>query len=619
MPIGGVERCRREATTPSRGQFVRVVASSNGPGLVDRSLFVHLRPAGRYACPGQGGVLSNGHNDVPEDSPVDLAKRALTSLVKSDATRHSIVIGLVSPLGTPLDAVEKALTESLKRVGYEIEPVHVAGLLDGLPSGVLPLLLPEGVPPVLPTRGDKDYYEGRMNAGDELRRLVGSGSALAARAITRIAEIRESRPEGVAFVLRSLKHVDEHALLRQVYGEAFSLLAVASSADDRREHLIETLAPFEESDARAEAERLITRDEADRDESEFGQQVRKVFDLADAYIPVIRGVDPRSEVDRFVDSLFGQPFLTPRPAEEAMRLAYDASLRSAALGRQVGAALVPPLGAPIVVGTNEVPKPGGGQYWTDDVPDLRDFQSGVDPNPVYMRRAIQELFGRLKSRHWLGDDLKDKSEIELWEIANKQDADGKSLLKDSRVSALIEFNRCVHAEQAAILNAARSGTPTQGATLYTTTFPCHECTKLIIGAGVTEVIYIEPYPKSLASKLFRDIIDTSPRLEHVEWKDGDPVSFRPYQGIAPRRYEMAFRADVRKSGEEALTLDSDAPPHATAWREVAVRDQEDKAIKALDTILRGLTTNVAVTSSVQVATASSGEATVNTDDATEVS
>jgi len=521
------------------------------------------------------------NTDTPgeEADPLGLARQALDSLVRSDPTRHSIIIGIVSPLGTSLDGVERALVGSLERFEYRTESIHVAGLLDGLPTTIVG---------TLPSRGEREYYERRMNAGDELRRRVGSGSALAARTITRIAEIREAQPEGVAFIVRSLKHTEEHALLRQVYGEAFSLLAVASSAEDRREHLVESLAPFEEADAKAEAERLISRDEADLDGDEYGQQVRKVFELADAYVPVLRGVDPRGEIDRFIDSIFGQPFLTPRPAEEAMKLAHDASLRSASLGRQVGAALVPPLGTPVVVGTNEVPKPGGGQFWTDDVPDLRDFQSGVDPNPLYMRRAIQELLDRLKERGWLDEQLKAKSSMELWELANEPDSDGKSLLKNSRVAALIEFNRCVHAEQAAILNAARSGTATQGATLYTTTFPCHECTKLIIGAGVVEVVYIEPYPKSLASRLFRDIIDTSPPLAHEDWAPGKPVAFRPYQGVAPRRYDMAFTAGVRKTGERAVGLDKDSAPFATAWREVAVRDQENRAIKSLDTILKHL-------------------------------
>jgi hypothetical protein len=51
---------------------------------------------------------------------------------------------------------------------------------------------------------------------------------------------------------------------------------------------------------------------------------------------------------------------------------------------------------------------------------------------------------------------------------------------------------------------------------------------------------------------------------------------------------MAFTAGVRKTGERAVGLDRDSAPYATAWREVAVRDQENRAIKSLNTILKHL-------------------------------
>lgn len=53
----------------------------------------------------------------------------------------------------------------------------------------------------------------------------------------------------------------------------------------------------------------------------------------------------------------------------------------------------------------------------------------------------------------------------------------------------------VHAEANAILFAARYGTATEGAELYTTHEPCHECAKLIINAGISHVVYMTPYRK----------------------------------------------------------------------------------------------------------------------------
>ena len=511
--------------------------------------------------------MGDAHND-DRSGVLDLAKSALSELVLHEPQRHPLIIAIVSPLGTPAESVVRALEASLARFDYKSKEISMSALLDDFPSELV------GGP--LPQRGENGYYTRRMNAGDMLRGSFGSGSALAAKAIARIAEEREREVNGIAFVLRTLKHPDEEALLRHIYGDAFSLLGVSCSADERRQTLVDALSTF--TDPRSEAEGLIARDEADPDGNPFGQHVRALFERGDAYLPVRRGFDVRPEVDRFIDSVFGAPFVTPRPEEEAMKIAANASLRSASLGRQVGAALIPRIGTPVVVGTNEVPKPGGGQYWTEDSPDHRDFQSGVDPNPVYMRRAIQEILSRLAKHNWLTDEYRERSDEELWELANRLDDRGESVLRGARLSALIEFNRCVHAEQAAIINAARSGVSTQDARLFTITFPCHECTKMIIGAGIVEVVYIEPYPKSLADRLFRDLIDTEPPLNADAELVGGRVPFRPFQGIAPRRYEAAFSAGKRKVGEEAVVLSRTATPKSGAWLESAVHEQEGLAL-----------------------------------------
>lgn len=53
--------------------------------------------------------------------------------------------------------------------------------------------------------------------------------------------------------------------------------------------------------------------------------------------------------------------------------------------------------------------------------------------------------------------------------------------------------RSVHAEANAIAFAARHGTRTDGATLYSTHAPCRACSKLIINAGITQVFFEQDY------------------------------------------------------------------------------------------------------------------------------
>ena len=53
----------------------------------------------------------------------------------------------------------------------------------------------------------------------------------------------------------------------------------------------------------------------------------------------------------------------------------------------------------------------------------------------------------------------------------------------------------IHAEQNAIIWAARKGISIEGADIYTTMRPCAQCTKLIIGSGIKNIYYNEDYSK----------------------------------------------------------------------------------------------------------------------------
>lgn len=78
----------------------------------------------------------------------------------------------------------------------------------------------------------------------------------------------------------------------------------------------------------------------------------------------------------------------------------------------------------------------------------------------------------------------------------------------------------VHAEQNAILQAARLGISLEGATLYCTHRPCSLCMKCIINAGIKHVIYHKDYNDTFVDKLLHyaeseDLI-TIERLENYE-------------------------------------------------------------------------------------------------------
>ena len=67
-----------------------------------------------------------------------------------------------------------------------------------------------------------------------------------------------------------------------------------------------------------------------------------------------------------------------------------------------------------------------------------------------------------------------------------------------------ELCRGLHAEQNAIIQAARHGVNIDGATLYCTTMPCVICTKMLINAGIKLVVFNEGYADELAREMIAE-------------------------------------------------------------------------------------------------------------------
>jgi dCMP deaminase len=67
-----------------------------------------------------------------------------------------------------------------------------------------------------------------------------------------------------------------------------------------------------------------------------------------------------------------------------------------------------------------------------------------------------------------------------------------------------ELCRGLHAEQNAILQAAFHGISIKGATLYCTHHPCIICSKMLINAGISKIVYLEGYPDPLAKEMLHE-------------------------------------------------------------------------------------------------------------------
>ena len=179
----------------------------------------------------------------------------------------------------------------------------------------------------------------------------------------------------------------------------------------------------------------------------------------------------------------------------------------------------------VSLGCNDVPAPGGGLYTTDHgADDQRDHKLKGDSNDVRKAEIIDDIIVAFTKRFLPG---RNPDEILI---------EARPLLRETMVGDVTEFGRAVHAEMDALITAGRNGISFREATLYTTTFPCHNCTRHIVTAGVRRVVYIEPYPKSLARELHSDAI----RINGAAKKDDRRVPFEPFLGIGPRRFFDLF-------------------------------------------------------------------------------
>ena len=474
----------------------------------------------------------------------------------TDEIHHpELIFGLVGPIGCNIHGVETALSDALKEVDYS---PHMISLTESI-ADLTAMKTSE--------RPSLDTLEEKIDAGNKVRALFGQRGILAVDAIRKVRRARakehdrrstkmpkidgklvppEDLPaEKTAYIIRQLKRKEEVKLLERVYGKQFIQISISQDKSSRLSHLAQRALveqPNLDNDARHElARRLVRRDEnEDEDDDgtkiEFGQKLGEIFQYGDVFIDAATSGSISKTCRRFVRALFGQTDIAPTKDEFGSYIAKAASLRSVDLSRQVGAAIVSKDGDLITVGCNEVPKPLGGNYWDEDEPKARDVDKRAEANKDETNRIIIDFLTVLEKQNLLPTGETAKNVLTRPET--------KEAINDSLIGDITEYGRMVHAEMNAVVDAARLGRSTKGATLYVTTFPCHNCAKHIIASGIKKVIFIEPYPKSRTELLYGDAIANTETEKKA-------IHFRHFSGISPRRYRDIFEKGKRrsKSGE----------------------------------------------------------------------
>ncbi len=315
-----------------------------------------------------------------------------------------------------------------------------------------------------------------------------------------IKQIKQKKVKSV--VIDSIRNPAEVEAFKDAFSNNFYLLAIDSEVETRWKRL--------EHDYNGDRKAFYIADERDagNKQPEYGQQVKSCIEVSDILINnndsfyknvKLKRIDA-AVMDRYGQKLADYTHLmrnpgirTPNFDELNMHYACSVALRSNCLKRQVGAVIVREKtdyqakkeSYVISTGCNNVPvgeNACASEFRFEDVKCNRD-------------RIKKDYLLKIKHCMSCGKKLKNGYECNNCNLNNAK-LPGK----------LLDICRAVHAEEAAILQAARlGGTGLEDAKLYSSTFPCMLCCKKIINAGIKNLVYLESYPmeESLATEMFR--------------------------------------------------------------------------------------------------------------------
>lgn len=496
--------------------------------------------------------------------PIAGSKRsAEDDSIDSILSRRSqeLILGLCGASGSGIRTLKDKLIARLKSCHYHVEHIRISDLMIGTQDA-------ERAQSLKALDGSGHFIQ-LQDLGDALRDKYGSMIA-AQMAIRNIRYLRDKLLEQgwiegtsgkttnkVAYIIDQLKHPAEIELLREVYRNNFYLIGLIRSLKERRNNL------KKDSLNDNEINEVINRDR--RSAYKYGQQVEDTLHSSDYFIHNTNDLWLDQSVIRFVDLVHGANNLTPTRDETGMFNANSASLRSACLSRQVGAAIMDENHNLLATGCNDVPVAGGGLYSCESgSADKRCYANGGCHNDQHKKLVKREI----------------EKVLEDFNVGNEKKL-AEEIMKTTKLKSLIEYSRAIHAEIDAITSVARSSRgDTLGKILYCTTYPCHNCARHIVAAGIKRVVYIEPYAKSLAEDLHGDSITGSDAQDK-----SNKVIFDIFEGTAPRRYSKFFgySRDRKDANGKVITYDVDSSHHVDSQQMDSYTDFELKVVQNVTT------------------------------------
>ena len=361
-----------------------------------------------------------------------------------------------------------------------------------------------------------------QNIGDDLRQNE-SPSFLVDVLLERIEESLKKKN----IIIDSIRNQEEVNVLRDHFSNFF-LFAIDATTNNRWNRLKKLYSNDIEQFLRDDK-----RDAGGEDQPDYGQQVGKCMVLADVLINNDRDFKQKvaklskdsveeygQKVERYIKLIKKPGFKVPSFDELYMHHACSMALRSSCLRRQVGAVIV-----------RESKK----RIKRDNKKEIREIidnyliasgcnnaPSGADScstrNLCYREQCKNEYIQESLYCKHCGQKLSGKS--------NKC-PNCKKNIWDSP-SKILDLCQAIHAEEAAILQAAKLGISIDGSELYTSTFPCLLCIKKIIGSGIRKIIYLAPYPMR----------------KSIEMLEQCGIVIQKYEGVNLRAFVRFFMREI---------------------------------------------------------------------------
>lgn len=457
-----------------------------------------------------------------------------TSSMKTIEGRQSadIFLGLCGFAGCGIKTVVDVIKEVAETWGYSVVHIRISDLMQD-PLYFEKILIEQHL--------DNSIVRhlAMQKLANGLRRNFKRNELLSEAAIAAINADKNkssSTSEATLYIIDQLKRPEEIELFRVIYQHNFYLMGILRDQEHRIRNLRE--------DGVTKNDIPLIMNVDDKSDDDYGQRTSQAILTSDFFVKnnqsQKKGLE--NKIDRFFGLIHGKNGLTPTINEKGMYAAFSASLQSACLSRQVGAALFDDEGNLLAIGKNDVPKAGGGLYVSDD--------GEKDHRCVHKSGKCYNVSSKLKIKNKIHDILLKEIKSSLGSdpsmelILKRLEAITpnitEAIYKGSNISSIMEYSRSIHAEMDVITTMARKSTEgAKGKILFTTTYPCHNCARHIVSSGIKKVIYIEPFDKSLALDLHDDSITKS--------EDHSKVIFSDFEGVAPRRYNKFFMpTDERK-------------------------------------------------------------------------